>query len=183
MDAPSTAASCEIAMTIKTVSLLVFVAIALLALCPDHAWASGVGVSPKELHFDAHDSGFTHTLYVINTGDAESSYKVYAEGEYGSWFEISPNEFRLAPNELIVLEISLSPPPGVSGKHIANICVVSFESLSRLQIGAGIKVPAYIDIEALPVSIPMVIALAVVFLAVLIGIGIFWRRKRATEVL
>lgn len=166
----------------KLISLLILPAIIFLVLLPNHAWAVGVGTSPKELHFDA-NSGSTQTLHVINTGDEESSYRVYVEGEYEGWFEISPNEFQLAPDESIKVDMTISPPSSASGEHTAHICVVSLSPSLELRVGAGVKVPAYISLASPTplVSMPMWIGGAIVLLAVLTGIFLFWRRRKAVE--
>lgn len=165
-------------MIIRVIGFLILLVIVCLALLPNQAWAAGVGVSPHELDFEARSPGSTRTLHVINSGDEESHYKVYAEGEYEGWFEISPDEFSLAPSESIEVKITLSPPSNASGEHRANICVVSFEPSSGLQVGVGVKVPAHISLSSSSSLLPMVISIGIVSLAVLAAVCFVWRNRR-----
>lgn len=164
-------------MPARAMAFLLFFIVLLAALSPALVLASGVGVSPSELEFEARSPGSIRTLFVINTGDEESHYRVYAEGEYEDWFEISPEEFLLAPGQSMEVEIALSPPFAASGEHTANICVVSFEPSLGLQIGTGVKVPAHISILGPPLLMVIGIAGA---LAVLVAAYLLWRRMRAT---
>ena len=165
-------------MIIKVIGFLILLVIVCLALWPNQAWAAGVGVSPHELDFEGRSPGSTRTLHVINSGDEESHYKVYAEGEYEGWFEIAPDEFSLAPNESTEVQITLSPPSNASGKHRANICVVSFEPSSGLQVGVGVKVPAHISLPSSRSLLPMAISIGIVSLAVLAAVCFVWRNRR-----
>jgi hypothetical protein len=181
-------------MISKLVGSSVLIAIAIMTLWPGNALAAGVGASPSELHFDAQVSGYTQTLHVVNTGDTESSYRIYAEGDYETWFEISPGEFSLASGRNREVAITLSPPPSASGEHTANICVVSLEPSSGLQVGVGVKVPAHLSIappalptptapatsEAPPPRIQMWIVIAVVAPLLLMAVFLFWQIRRRT---
>lgn len=174
-------------------------AAALLALLPTHAWAAGVGASPSELRFDEQLEDRTQILHVVNTGDEESSYRVYAEGEYESWFDISPSEFSLAPGKNREVVITVSPPAAASGEYTANICIVSLEPSAALQIGVGVKVPAHISAALTaqpstptpsaspttpapsPPRVRMWLAPAIVLPLLLLGIALFWHRRKGTN--
>jgi hypothetical protein len=168
----------EVEMIARAIGFLILLVILCLALLPNQAWAAGVGVSPHELDFEARSPGSTRTLHVINSGNEESHYKVYAEGEYEGWFEIAPDEFSLAPSESIEVKLTLAPPSKASGEHRANICVVSFEPSSGLQVGVGVKVPAHISLSSSSSLLPMVISIGVVSLAVLVAGCFVWRNRR-----
>ena len=167
-------------MIARAIGFLILLVIVCLALLPNQAWAAGVGVSPHELDFEARSPGSTRTLHVINSGNEESHYKVYAEGEYEGWFEIAPDEFSLAPSESIEVKLTLAPPSKASGEHRANICVVSFEPSSGLQVGVGVKVPANIFISSTSSRslLPMMVSIGAVSLAVLVAGCFVWRNRR-----
>ena len=140
------------------------------------ALASGVGVSPSHLEFGSNGSGFNSTLYVINTGDEDSLYRVYVDNEYENWFNISPEEFLLAPDRTAEVQISVTPRWSIQSDHTAYIYVESFEPTAETQVGAGIKVPAYISTGNS--LLPLIIGIPVAALVALISIIYIIRRNR-----
>jgi len=128
-------------------AIIVLVTVALFVIYspPPVAAAAGVGVSPGELDFEViSEVPVTKALMVVNTDDHESSYHVYAEGEYEDWFEITPNRFSLSPKETGEVAVKVLPSSATKGDHTAKICIVSFDPSSDLAVGAGVKVRANI---------------------------------------
>ena len=128
--------------------LLTLIAL-LLLLVPAPVLAIGLGVSPGKLNInDSCESSAIATLSVINTGNGESSYRVYvAEEAYEGWFNIEPKEFVLPPKASKTVEISIKPPLGASVQYKTHICVVSLPSGGGLKIGAGIRVPVDVNVS------------------------------------
>lgn len=153
-----------------------FIAIAVV-LSATPAYASGVGVSPSHLEIVDNASDFNGTIYVINTGDEDSLYRVYAEEGYGCWFDISPQEFLLSSGDVAEVKVKASSPGSISGQLTVNICIESFEATSDLHVGAGIRVPVYISAsKPLPV---LIIGISVASLALLAIVAfLIWRRNR-----
>jgi P pilus assembly chaperone PapD len=150
--------------------------IAVMLLFPVSLLAAGVGVAPKELEFNAYPgSSASETLYVINTGDNEAEYRVYSEVKYKNWFDIAPNEFTLAPNEVKEVRITVSPPLLSVGDHAAYIYVATTNPSPQLGVGAGIKVPVHLHIA----SWPLYVAIGMVALLAALAAFLVWRRSRA----
>jgi hypothetical protein len=138
--------------------------------------ASGVGVSPSHLEFGNNSSSFDSILYVINTGERDSLYRLYVDTEYEDWFNISPDELLLAPDQVAEVQVTVSTPWFTSGEHTAYIRVISFEATSDLQVGAGIKVPVYISTGGYLLA--LIIGISVIALVVLIlSTYLVWRRR------
>jgi len=166
----------------RTAGLAILVAAISLLFLPAAALAAGVGAAPAELRFDQHARS-SQVLHVINTGDDETRYQVYAENGYETWFTVSPAELSLEPGDSGEVLVTLSPPQ-VVGEFKTNICVVSLEPSSGFKVGVGVKVPAYISLTvAQPTPSPpgfrWWIALAIVVPLVLIGLVLARRRKSA----
>ena len=135
-----------------------------------------MGIAPRELEFNAYLGGSaSETLYVINTGDSEAEYRVYAEEEYKNWFDIAPNEFTLTPNEVKEVQITVSPPLLSVGDHVAYIYVAATNPSPQLGMGAGIKVPVHLHITSWPLYV------AIGMVALLAGSAAFlvWRRRKS----
>jgi P pilus assembly chaperone PapD len=148
--------------------------IAVMLLFPVSLLAAGVGIAPKELEFNAYlGSSASETLYVINTGDNEAEYRVYAEERYKDWFDIAPNEFTLAPNEVKEVQITVSPPLLSVGDHAAYIYVAATNPSPQLGVGAGIKVPVHLHIASWPLYV------AIGMVALLAALAIFFVRRRS----
>ncbi|MDY6833222.1 MAG: hypothetical protein SVY53_00260 [Chloroflexota bacterium] len=154
---------------------------------PPIAAAAGVGVSPGELDFEViSEVPVMDALTIANTHDNKSSYHVYAEGEYGDWFEITPEEFSLSPNETSEVIVKVLPLATTQGNHTAKICIVSFDPSSDLAVGAGVKVRANITVpQALPGSsdassfpwLHFVLAMTLIILMILVFTFVMLRRK------
>ena len=165
----------------RTASLAILVAAISLLLLPGAALAAGVGAAPGELRFDR-GTRSSQVLHVINTGDDETRYRVYADDGYDTWFTVSPAELSLKPGDSEEVLITISPPPEVVGEFTTNICIVSLEPSSGFKVGLGVKVPAYISLTIAqpapsPPAFPWWIALAIVVPLVLMGSVLGWRRK------
>lgn len=163
------------AARLAVIVLLAITLVTLVQAAP--ASAAGVGVAPRRLDFDNSPGGATKKLYVINTGHEESLYRVYVEGEYRSWFRISPDEFSLYPDQNIQVSITLTPPWTARGEHATDVRVVSLETSSELQIGTGVKVPARVSLSGpAPLLIIGIICAALVLAGTLAGL--IWRRTK-----
>lgn len=145
--------------------------------------ALAAGAAPGELHFDSADR--TQTLHVINTGQDEARYYVYADEEYASWFVIAPDEFDLSAGANREVSVTVSPPEGASGNHTASIRIVAFGTSAGPSVGAGVKIPAYVSVGVLPPpddeapqALQMWIVAAIVVPIVLVGILLVLLRKR-----
>jgi hypothetical protein len=141
------------------------------------ASASGVGASPSHLEIADNASDFNGIIHVINTGDEDSLYRVYAEGGYEGWFDIVPQEFLLSAGQVAEVRITVASPGAVAGEHTVNICIESFEASSDLHVGAGIRVPVYISVDR---PVPAVtIGVSAAALSVLAAIAyLIWRHNR-----
>jgi hypothetical protein len=149
--------------------------IAVMLLFPVLLLAAGVGIAPKELEFDAYLGGSaSETLYVINTGDSEAEYRVYAEEKYKNWFDITPSEFTLTPSEVKEVQITVSPPLLSVGDYAAYIYVAATNPSPQLGMGAGIKVPVHLHIA----SWPLYVAIGMVVLLAALAAFFVWRRSR-----
>ncbi len=112
------------------------------------ASAVGIGVTPAELNFSAQaGSSDSKILYVINTGDEDSGYRVYVDERYRDWFTISPENFTLATGENEAVKLSLSPPITARGNFTTLIYAVSYSPPSEFKVGGGIKVPAHVKVS------------------------------------
>lgn len=150
--------------------------IAVTLSLPISVLAAGIGIAPRELEFNVYPgSSANETLYVVNTGDSEAKYRVYVDEKYKNWFDITMNEFILAPNEVKEVHITVSPPLYAVGDYADYIYVVGTNPSPQLGMGAGIKVPVYLHI----VGWPLYVAIGMV--ALLAGLAVFlvWRRGRA----
>ena len=168
------------------------IALAIMALFsfyppPPVAAAAGVGASPGELNFEViSEAPITEALTIVNTNGHESSYHVYAEGEYEDWFEISPKEFSLSPKETGEVAVKMLPSSATKGDHTAKICIVSFDPSSDLAVGAGVKVRANIAVpEVFPSStdetafpwLPAGLGIVLGLLVILVVLFILLRRR------
>lgn len=156
-------------------------AIILTIIIPSSVWATGLGVAPGKMEFSVRPGGTeVQTLHVINQSDASSQFQIYVEGENTKWFKVTPGEFMLGAQEVNDVEIVLTPPlTAKPQKYEFSICVVSLPPGSDLSLGAGVKVPAHVQITELPVmAIQWWIASAVIMVVVVTGI-LIWRRRKA----
>jgi len=145
------------------------------------ALALGIGVTPGKMAFTVRPgSTELQTLYVINQNNSASEFEVYTEGDDGEWCTITPGKFTLDGQERKNVEISVAPPVTASpDEYDLSICIISVPPGSDLRIGAGVKVPALVQITELPVmAVQWWIASLVLILVVLAaGTIILMRRK------
>jgi len=146
----------------------------LSVLLPCQASAVGVGAAPSELDFSIRPGGSaTETLHVFNTGDSAAHYRVYVEEEYEGWFDITPDQFSLAPQANKETHITVSPPLFSFGDHTTHVYVVTANSEFHFGVGAGIKVPAHIRVSNLSLWVGLGIAVAL-----LLALTLFLMRRR-----
>jgi len=152
-----------------------------LLLFSSPASALGIGVSPGKMEFSTRPGGTeVQTLHVINQSDRESKFQVYVEGEGAEWFEITPDEFTLGPKGVKDVAIELAPPLNTDPEdYDLFVCVASVSPGSNLRIGAGIKVPAHVDIQELPImAVQWWVIGAILVVAFSVGISVRWRRRK-----
>ena len=164
-----------------------------ILLAASSALAAGVGVTPGKMEFRVPPGVIDKkTLYVINPSDEESKFLVYVEGEHKEWFKIMPSEFTLGPEETRSVEVAVAPPFTAfiaSGHHDFSICVVSLPPGYNLNVGAGARIAAHVQILGLPYLLSWVSSLmaiqwwivtALLIIALIIGIivGRRWRVRR-----
>lgn len=150
------------------------------------ALAVGVGVTPGRMEFRVRPGGMeTQTLSVINPSDEESQFVVYVEGEHEEWFKITPGEFTLRPQETRGIEVAVAPPLATfiaTKHHDFSICVVSLPPGEDLNLGAGARVAAHVQLLWFPlVAVQWWIVTAVLAIALVTAV-IVWRRRRAHNV-
>ena len=153
-------------------------------LIPSPALAMGLGVTPGKMNFNVRPGGNEfQILYIINQSDRPSDFEVYIEGKNVKWFKVTPDEFSLGAHEVNGVEIVLSPPLTAKPQQYEfSVCVVSLPPGSDLRLGAGIKVPAQVQITELPVMpIQWWIVFAVIISAVSAGITV-WRKRKTRYV-
>lgn len=125
--------------------IMMFIMISLLIPA---ASAVGIGVAPAELNFSAQvGTSDSRILYVINTGNEVSDYRVYVDERYRDWFTISPENFTLAPGKNEAVKLSLSPPITASGNFTTLVYAVSYSPSSEFKVGSGIKVHANVKVS------------------------------------
>ena len=177
-------------MLLKVIKLSLLLILTFLMLFPAPSLALGLGVSPSRLDFSI-DSGSIarETLHVINDSDEEAQFQVYVEGKYKKWVSITPRQFTLSPNLSEDVEIAVEPPLDTSGEHDFAVCIVSLSPDSGLCLGAGIKVPARIQIvgnvpehvanveeKVAEFSLAVILAFGVVVILIVILGVLAWRR-------
>ena len=156
--------------------LLLLIALSVL-LVTAPVLAIGLGVSPEKLDVEVSRGGSASAMLgITNTGNEDSTYRVYVEEEdYKDWFTIKPDEFTLPAQGKEAVEVSIRPPVTASGEHEARICIVSLPPGGGLAVGAGVKVPAYIHISGM-LSLPWLIGIIAV-VAIVIVVFVLWRRR------
>ena len=147
------------------------------------ALAVGVGVTPGKMEFRVHPGGIeAQTLSVINPSNEESQFLVYVEGEHAEWFKITPSELTLGPQETRGIEVAVAPPFTAfiaTGHHDFSICVVSLPPGYDLNLGAGVKVAAHVQLLEFPLmAIQWWLVAAALTVALVTGV-IVRRRRRA----
>jgi hypothetical protein len=153
-----------------------------LMLAASSVLAAGVGVTPGKMEFRVRPGGMeVQTLSIINPSDEELQFLVYVEGEHEEWFKVTPSEFTLSPRENRDIEVAVTPPitAFIDAKdHDLSICVVSLLSGYNLNVGAGVKVAAHVQLLEFPLmAVQWWIVTAVLIVALVMGI-IVGRRRR-----
>ena len=150
-----------------------------LLLGTSSALALGVGVAPGKMEFKVRPGGSeVQTLYVINQSDQETEFQVYVEGKNKNWFEITPSQFTLKAKETRGVEIAVAPPLiTIPGDHDFSMCVLCLASEPDLRMGAGVKVPAHVQITGPIMAMELWIATAVSISALVLGIVVGRRRR------
>lgn len=105
-------------------------------------------MSPGTLEFSAPPGGKdAKILHVINQSGSSSGFEVYAEGPHADWLTISPAEFTLNTGGIQEVHVALkSPLITRPASHRLTICVVTMSPDSELRFGAGVKVPADVQV-------------------------------------
>jgi P pilus assembly chaperone PapD len=151
-----------------------------LLLSVSSVLALSVGVSPGRMDFKIRPGGTAvQTLNVINQSEQAAQFQVYIEGGHEGWFEITPAEFTLNGGEVREVEIAVAPSLlTASGEHDFTICVLCLTPETNLRVGAGVKVPAHVQLLEFPLmALQWWIAAAVLIIALVMGI-IVGRRRR-----
>jgi len=165
---------------LPTKALIIILPVMALLLSASSVLAFGIGITPGKMEFSARPGGTEmQTVRVINQANQKSEFQVYVEGGNEGWFTITPCEFALNAQEIKNVEILFAPPLTTPPKeHDFSICVVSVPPDSNLSIGAGVKIPAHVQITGLPaIAIQWWIASVVILAIVVVGLLALWRRK------
>jgi hypothetical protein len=143
-------------------------------------FALGIGVTPGKLNFDVSPGSTTsQTLNVVNQSDSETKFRIYTDDDFIEWFNIQPAEFVLQAHKTKDVEIEVSPPlMAKQNLHSATIYIISTPSESKLQLGAGIKVAANVQIMPTVLFRMELWAIACgVLVAIVLGL-LVWRKYR-----
>ncbi|NQT31636.1 MAG: hypothetical protein HQ588_04805 [Deltaproteobacteria bacterium] len=124
-----------------------------LVLAAASALALSVGVAPGRMDFEVRPGGTeVQTLNIINQSDQASQFQVYVEGGNEGWFEITPAEFTLNAGEVRGVEIAVAPSLfTAAGDHDFDMCILCLPPEAELRIGAGVKVPAHVQVTEFPI--------------------------------
>ncbi len=153
----------------------------LAAVIPASVRAVGLGVTPGRMDFTVRPGGTeVQTLRVINQSNGPSRFEVYVEGQHAEWFTVTPGEFILDAGEIIGVEIAVTPPVTVRPQSCElSICVLTLPPDSELRLGAGVKVPAHVQVAfGTPImAVQWWIVSAAIVLAAAIVTAMLLRRK------
>ena len=108
--------------------------------------AIGVGIKPSYLEVVIEEGQKQATSFTVyNISDEPAQFRVYAD-ELKDWIVISPEDFRLEPQETKKIGVIITPND--YGKHATNLSVVA-SPLNKRQFNAdsGIKVPLRLDVQ------------------------------------
>jgi P pilus assembly chaperone PapD len=161
--------------------IVILLVVASLWCASSSALALGIGASPARMAFSVRPgSSELKALSVVNQDNQESNFEVYIEGQNDKWFTIIPAKFTLKGQERKSVKIVLAPPIlAEPQEYDVAICAVSLPSGSELNIGAGVKVSAHVEIAKLPImAIQWWILSAVILAVMVIGLIIWWRYKK-----
>ncbi|MDY6959155.1 MAG: hypothetical protein SVK08_08350, partial [Halobacteriota archaeon] len=127
--------------------------------------ATGVGVNPAELNFEPGKD--TCALYVINSGETLSEYRLFVDEEYAELVETDTDRFSLEPNSHMKVNVSISSQR-VGRAEDLYLYIVSSSPADDLGVSSGIKVPVHIkstlSIPLVIISVGVLVALAVTFI-------------------
>jgi P pilus assembly chaperone PapD len=144
-----------------------------LLLAVSSALALSVGVAPGKLDFKVRPGGTeVKTLNVINQSDQAAQFQVYIEGENQNWFEITPAQFSLGAGEVREVEIAVAPSLfTTAGDRDFEMCILCLPPETELRVGAGVKVPAHVQVTEFPImALGWWIAVAAALLVLIIVI-------------
>jgi P pilus assembly chaperone PapD len=144
-----------------------------LLLVASSALALSVGVAPGKLDFKVRPGGTeVQTLNVINQSEQAAQFQVYLEGGNEGWFEITPAQFTLNGGEVREVEIAVATSLlTTAGDHDFTICILSLAPEAELRVGAGVKVPAHVQVTEFPImALGWWIAIAAALLVLIIVI-------------
>ena len=143
-------------------------------------FALGIGVTPGKLNFDVSPgSTASQTLNIVNQSDSAAQFRIYTGEDFAEWFNIQPAEFMLDAGKTKDIEVVVSPPlMARQNLHNTTIYIISTPTESKLQLGAGIKVAAKVQIMPLVLlRIELWIIAAGALLAIILGI-LVWTKYR-----
>ena len=151
-----------------------------LIMLSSQVFALGIGVTPGKLNFDVSPgSTISQTLNVVNQSDSETKFRIYTDDDFKEWFNIQPAEFILQAHKTKDVEIVVSPPiMAKQNLHSTTIYIISTPPESKLQLGAGIKVAA--NVQIIPTVLFRVELWAIaggILVAIVLGI-LIWRKYR-----
>jgi uncharacterized membrane protein len=143
-------------------------------------FALGIGVTPGKLNFDVSPGSTTsQTLNIVNQSDSETTFRIYTDDDFKEWFNIQPAEFVLGAHKIKDVKVVVSPPlMAKQNLHSATIYIISTPPESKLQLGAGIKVVANVQImPTVLLRVELWIIAGGALLAIILGI-LIWRKYR-----
>ena len=151
-----------------------------LVMLSSPVFALGIGVTPGKLNFDVSPGSTTsQTMNIVNQSDYATQFRIYTDEDFEEWFDIQPAEFVLEAGKTKDVEIVVSPPlMARQNLHSTTIYIVSTPPESKLQLGAGIKVAANVQImPTILFRVELWIIAAGALLAIILGI-LVWRKYR-----
>jgi P pilus assembly chaperone PapD len=144
-----------------------------LLLAASSVLALSVGVAPGKLDFKVRPGGTeVQTLNVINQSEQAAQFQVYIEGGDQGWFEITPAQFNLGAGEVREVEIVVAPSLfTAAGDRDFEMRILCLPPETELRVGAGVKVPAHVQVTEFPImALGWWIAIAAALLVLIIVI-------------
>jgi hypothetical protein len=151
-----------------------------LIILSSPVFALGIGVTPGKLNFDVSPGSTTSkTLNIVNQSDSETKFIIYTDDDFTEWIKIQPAKFVLDAHKTKDVEVIVSPPlMAKQDLHSTTIYIISTPPESKLQLGAGIKVAANVQImPTMLFRVELWIIVAGALLAIVLGI-LVWRKFR-----
>lgn len=137
-------------MKSKKISPLIFLAITIviMLLHSGCATATGVGATPAKFELTINEGNSEEKiLYIINTGDTVSEYKIYSDVNYSTWVVISYTQFTLAPNAHKEVHIVFTVPSETNDVHRFYLYIEGYSHDMGNNLSAGLRIPVTIDVE------------------------------------